>query len=234
MFLLCAVTPKGLPIQKEDFFMTETLSTDQKKDLAPSRSPLTRSYWKQAAAELKNPRMLVFAALMIAACIALAQVPSIRPFGPDGPRIGWGWIARSICGLVTGPVTALVFGAAEDTVSFFISNRGDPYFPGYMITTMIGTAIYALCLYRQRLTVVRVFMAKLLTNACNVVLGSLWSAILYEKGYIYYATKSLIKNLTLLPVQVIILCLVLAALMPIMSKMHIIPQKGDASKLKVI
>ena len=212
--------------------MKETLS--KKKSDEPSRSPLTRSYWSQAAAELKNPRMLVFAALMIAACVALAQVPSIRPFGPDGPRIGWGWIARSICGLVTGPITALVFGAAEDTVSFMLSNKGDPYFPGYMITTMIGTAIYALCLYRQRLTVVRVFLAKLLTNACNVVLGSLWSAILMDKGYLYYATKSLIKNVISLPVQVLILCLVLVALMPIMSKMHIIPQKGDECKLKFI
>lgn len=196
-------------------------------------SIFTHRYWRQAANELKKPKMMIFAALMIAACLALSNIPSIR-IGANGPRVTWGFLARSVCGMVTGPVTSLVFAVAEDTISFFLNSKGDPYFPGYVLTTMIGTMIYALCLYRRRLTVARIFLAKLLTNVLNVVLGSLWSAILYDQGYLYYAAKSLVKNVVMLPVQTLALCVLLAALAPIMSKMGIIPQKGEDVKLKLI
>ncbi|MEL4861386.1 folate family ECF transporter S component [Pseudoflavonifractor phocaeensis] len=184
-------------------------------------SPFSAGYWRAAAADFRKPRVLAFAALMIAACVALSYIPSI-PIGDGGVRVTWGFLARSLCGLVGGPVTALVFGFAEDTISFFIHPTG-AYFPGYALTTMLGTMIYALFLYRTKVTVVRIFWAKLCTNALNVVLGSLWSAILYSKGYLYYMTTSLVKNVVMLPVQTAMLCFLLAALLPILGRMGFVP-----------
>lgn len=177
-------------------------------------SPFTKEYWRAAGADFKKPRTLVFSALMIAVCVALTYVPSV-PI-TDKVRVTWGFLARSLCALVGGPVNALVFGAAEDTISFLIHPSG-PYFPGYMLTTMLGTFLYALFLYRTDVTPVRVFMAKLCTNALNVTLGALWSAILYGKGYLYYATTSLVKNVIMLPIQTVMLCALFAALMPILA-----------------
>lgn len=187
------------------------------------RTPFSTAYWRSALADFRQPRILAFAALMIAACVALSYIPAI-PIGDGGVRVTWGFLARSVCGIVGGPVTALVFGFAEDTVSFLIHPTG-AYFPGYALTTMLGTMIYALFLYRARPTVVRVFLAKLATNALNVVLGSVWSAVLYSKGYLYYMTTSLVKNVVMLPVQTAMLCFLLAALLPTLSRMGLVP--GD-------
>ncbi len=33
----------------------------------------------------------------------------------------------------------------------------------------------------------------------NVLLGSVWKAMLYGKGYLYYFTSGLVKNTTMLP-----------------------------------
>lgn len=175
--------------------------------------PFSRDYWRQAAADMKNPRILTFSALMIAACWALDLIPNVYI---GTAKISWGFLARSLCSMVGGPLNALVFGAAEDTISFLIHPSG-PYFPGYMLTTMLGTFLYALFLYRTDVTPVRVFMAKLCTNALNVTLGALWSAILYGKGYLYYATTSLVKNVIMLPIQTVMLCALFAALMPILA-----------------
>ena len=41
------------------------------------RTPFSADYWKTALADFKKLRILVFAAMMIAACSALAQIPSI-------------------------------------------------------------------------------------------------------------------------------------------------------------
>ncbi|MEA4953920.1 MAG: folate family ECF transporter S component [Pseudoflavonifractor sp.] len=187
------------------------------------RTPFSAAYWRSALTDFRRPRILAFAALMIAVCVALSYVPSI-PIGDGGVRVTWGFLARSVCGLVGGPVTALVFGFAEDTVSFLIHPTG-AYFPGYALTTMLGTMIYAVFLYRARPTVVRVFLAKLATNALNVVLGSVWSAVLYSKGYLYYMTTSLVKNVVMLPVQTAMLCFLLAGLLPALSRMGLVP--GD-------
>ncbi len=179
------------------------------------RHPFSKTYWRDALKDFRQLKVLVFSAVMIAVCIALSYVPSIR-IG-DQVRVTWGFLARATCSLVGGPVNGLVFGAAEDTISYLMNPTG-PYFPGYMLTTMLGNLIYALFLYRTKITVVRVFFAKLCTNALNVTLGALWSSILYGKAYVYYASASLIKNAVMLPIQTAMLCLLFAALLPALGK----------------
>lgn len=185
-------------------------------------SPFDPAYWRHALAELKNPRILTFSALMIAACWALSLIPSIHI---GTARVSWGFLARALCSMVGGPVNALVFGAAEDTITYLLHPTG-AYFPGYMLTTMLGNFTYALFLYRadyQRPSfALRVFFAKLLTNAQNVLLGSLWSSILYGEAYRYVMIERLVKNvITLLP-QTVILCLLFAALLPILRRARLI------------
>ena len=133
------------------------------------------------------------------------------------------------------PCHTLVFGFAEDTINFFIHPTG-PYFPGYALTTMLGTMIYALFLYRAKFTpvtlAVRVFLAKLFTNILNVTLGALWSAILYSKGYYYYMVKSFWKNLVMLPVQAVMLFFLIGALIPILGRIGLIPRSSFRLKSK--
>lgn len=195
-------------------------------------TPFCAAYWRQALADMKSPRVLTFSALMIAACWALGLVPSIQL--PMSVKVSWGFLARSLCSMVGGPLNALVFGAAEDTITYLLKPTG-PWFPGYMLTTMLGNFIYALFLYRARVTVTRVFLAKLLTNIQNVILGSLWSAILYGKGYIATATVSLWKNTVMLLPQALMLVILFTALMPILERSKLTPpQPGKALTIPLI
>lgn len=191
------------------------------------KTPFSRAYWHSAMMDFKRIRLMIFAALMIAACIALSYV---RPIYFDltdlySAKLTWGFLARSVCSMVCGPVMGLAFGFAEDTISFFVNPQG-PYFPGYALTTMLGNLIYALFLYRAKFGPVRVALAKFFTNLLNVFLGSLWSAILGGKGYWVYVTKNAITNAIKLPAQVVILCVLFAALTPILRRMGWIPAGG--------
>ena len=184
--------------------------------------PFSADYWRSAAAELRDLRKLAFAALMIALCMALSAVPAVTL--PYGGRVTWGFLARSLCGLVCGPLLGVLFGFAEDILSFFLTGGGGyPFFPGYTLTTMLGVFLYALFLYRADLTVRRVFLAKLLTNIENVVLGALWTAILHGKAYIATASASAIKNLVMLPVQTAVLCALFALLLPYLKQSGLVP-----------
>ena len=192
------------------------------------RTPFSRAYWRDAVSDSKKLRTLVFSALMIAACAALGRIPSIRV--TDGVRIGWGFLARATCALVGGPVNALIFGLAEDTISYILNPTG-PYFPGYALTTMLGTMVYALFLYRTKVTVWRIFLAKLCNNVLNVLLGSLWSAILYSKGYLYYVSTRIVTNSIMLPIQTVMLAALFAALIPALSHLDLLPGAANGLTL---
>lgn len=153
--------------------------------------PFTAGYWREALQSFRSVRTMIFSAVMIAVCIALShfQIPLTETLS-----LSVTFLARALCSLVCGPLAVLVFAVAEDTLSFFLSSGGYPYFPGYMLTTMLGCFTYALCFYRARISWWRIILAKVLTNIQNVLLGALWSSILYSKGYWYYLTTSAIKK----------------------------------------
>ena len=183
--------------------------------------PFSADYWRSAARELKDLRKLTFAALMIAMCVVLSRIPSVPLFG--GAKITWGFLARSVCALVCGPVLGLLFGFAEDILSFFLTGGGGyPFFPGYTLTTMLGVLTYALFFYRAKVTIGRVLLAKLLTNIQNVVLGALWMAILTGKAWYVTASASALKNLIMLPVQTLLLVVLFGALLPVLRRAGLI------------
>ena len=192
------------------------------------KTPFSAAYWRAAAGELKNYRTLVFSALMVAACIVLSHCKI--PLG-ENLSLSVTFLARALCALVCGPVTAVLFGAAEDTLSFFLSSGGYPYFPGYMLTTILGCVVYALFFYRAKITWRRIILAKIITNIQNVFLGSLWSAILYSKGYLDYMTTSAVKNALYLPLQILMLGFLFQALLPVLGKSGRLPQQLPDGRL---
>ena len=96
---------------------------------------------------------------------------------------------------------------------------------------MLGCVIYSLVLYRAKVTVRRVFLAKLVTNIQNVLLGALWSSILYGKAYLVLASSSAVKNVIMLPFQTLLLVILFAALLPVLKAMGLVPWKPEGGKL---
>jgi ECF transporter S component (folate family) len=190
------------------------------------KNPFSSAFWRDAGGEVRNLKKLTFAALMIALCIVLGNIPAVPLMGST--RLTWGFLARSICAAVCGPVLGLVFGFCEDLLSFFLSGGNfGTFFPGYTLTTMLGMLFYALFFYRAKITVGRIFLAKLVTNVQNVLLGALWSSILYGKAYLVLASGSAVKNLIMLPIQTVILVVLFTALLPVLRKMKLIPSQNE-------
>lgn len=181
------------------------------------KHPFSKAYWQDAVKDFKKLPTLAFSAVMIAACVVLSYLRSVPVV--NNISVSWGFLARALCAMVGGPVNALVFGFAEDTVSYFLNPQGG-YNPFYIFTTMLGVFTYSLFLYRTRVSVVRIFLAKLVTNLQNVFLGGLGTWLWYANGKGYWAivTGSAIKNAIMLPVQTIMLVVLFAALLPILGR----------------
>ena len=188
------------------------------------KTPFSRAYWSCAVRDFRKTRTLAFSALMVAACVALSYLDSMPVV--NNIKITWGFLARALCALVCGPVMGILFGAVEDTVSFMFHPTG-AYNPFYMFTTVVGVVTYALCLYRAKVTVWRIFLAKFLTNVQNVFLGALGTYLFYSgKGYWVLAAESAAKQIVMLPIQTVALTVLFAALLPVLHRMGFLPDQA--------
>lgn len=178
------------------------------------------SIWKTSLSHLHDIRYLSLIAVFIAMKIVVGLIRI--PVG-ENLRISITFIIVALEASITGPVCGMVSGAVTDTLSFIIFPDG-AYFPGYTLTAMAGELIYALFLYQKKITVTRIGAAKICNNyLVNVCMGSLWSSILYDKAFIYYASVSIVKNTILLPFEITILVVVFNLLIPSLVKRKLIP-----------
>lgn len=192
-------------------------------------SPLTPAYWADARAQLKNVRMLTLAGIITAASIVLESFP-IYLLGTS-LKIYFSFLVISLGCYVYGPAVGILVGFANDTLGFLISSFGEPYFPGYLITAMLSGLIYGTLLYRQRITVLRLVVVRLVINyGSNVLLGSAWKAMLYGKGYYYYFTTGLVKNTTMLPIEVLLMVLMFQLALPALARSGLLPKEVAVQK----
>ncbi len=175
----------------------------------------SKEYWQSSAEKLKSVRYLSIMGMMIALKICLSGV--YFPVG-ENLHISITFIIVAIEASILGPVSGMVSGAITDIVSFMIHPDG-PFFAGYVLTAMLGEFIYGLFFYQKKVSLKNIIPAKIVMNYfVNVLIGSLWSSMLYSKGYIYYMTKSTIKNTTMLPIEIAVLFIAFKMVSPILEK----------------
>ena len=185
-------------------------------------TPFSRDYWRACAGEFTSLRSLSVAALMIALHVVLGFINI--PVG-ESLRVKFVYLADMMCMLLCGPLVGIPAAIASDLLSFAVYPTG-AFFPGYTLSCVVEFLICGLILYRRPVTVLRLFLSRMLVNLIShVLLGSLWSAMLMGKAYLYYAGKSILKNLFLLPFEVMLLCLLLGLLLPILTQLRLIPHQ---------
>ena len=195
------------------------------KSTAVYSSPFAKGYWRDAAAELKDTRMLVITALMIALRVALK--PLAIPLGPQ-LSIQTAMLATALGAMIFGPVVAIPAAIISDTVGFMLYPTGD-YFLPFVLTEIASTMFYALMLYRAKVTPTRVMLARFcICFLVNVVLQQ----FIYAWWYVYIGNPEeakeailgimtlsrILKNVAMFPIESVVLTLFLKVLLPVTQR----------------
>ena len=183
------------------------------------RTPFSKEYWRLALGEFRNPRTLVFAALVLALRIA-AKPLSITIAGDLNEGIGF--IINAFGSMVYGPVVALLSGVLSDTLGFLVFPSG-VYFPLYMITEAAGSFVFALFLYRAEITIPRLILCRFcICFFVNVLLAypihTAYYSIMLGKAY-SIAWIRIAKNIVLFPIEAVLLAVIFRSLLPPFRKM---------------
>ena len=185
--------------------------------------PFSKAYWRDAAAELKSTKMLVITALLIALRVALK--PLAIPLGNPQLCIQTAMLATALGAMIFGPVMAIPAAIISDTIGFMIFPNGD-YFLPFVLTEIASTLVYALCLYRAKITTGRVILARfIICFFVNMILQTLIIAWQYTymgnpesaKNQILgiFTVSRLFKNLFFFPIESVVMTLFLRALVPV-------------------
>ena len=194
------------------------------------KTPFSKAYWRDAALELKDTKMLVFAALMIALRVALKLV--YIPLAPN-LKINTAFIANAMGAMVFGPVVGIVAAVASDVLGVLLS--GDTYFLPFVLTEIAGSLIFALFLYRVKLTPTRVMLSRFcICLFVNILLQTPLMMLYYQLmmgGKLYVLTvPHILKNLFMFPIESVVLTLFLSVVQPITYRMGLTYSPDHALK----
>lgn len=191
------------------------------------------AYWRDAAAELRDTRILVFAALMIALRVALKSLGI--PIAAD-LKINIAFFVNAFGAMVFGPVVAILAAAISDTLGCLLVPSGAYFFP-FIFIEIAGSLIFALFLYRARVTATRVILSRFCIDFfVNIVLNTpimwLYYKMVLGKSYVIFQLPRIIKNLALFPLESVLLVLFLTAMMPVGARFGLLYDKGENLRLR--
>ena len=109
--------------------------------------------------------------------------------------------------------------AAGDLIKYVLKPTG-PYVWGFTFNAALAGLIYGLFLYKGKVSVWRVVAAKGLVNVLvNGVLGTYWKTLLYGKAFMVTVVPSVVKNITMLPIECLILYVSLKAFQEVFRRL---------------
>lgn len=192
-------------------------------------TPFSRDYWRLAVREFSSLRVLLLAAILTAMRIGIKAFRV--PLGPD-LNLTFGFLVNAVGSMIYGPVVAIAASAVSDTVGAVLFPSGAYFFP-YIFTEIAGGLLFALFLYRARLSVLRVMLARFsVTVVCNLVLDRLFymwqNYLLTGKTLTFMTWPRLVKNIVTFPLQTVLLVLLLRSLVPVTTRMKLTHADADA------
>ena len=187
------------------------------------KSSLSPSFWKKAAGEIKSIKQIILSAIFVAITMAIARFFIPIPV-MGGQRIYFTFFVKALGTVIYGPIVGGIAAAVGDIIGAILFPTG-PFFIGYTISAFLGTFIYGLFFYRQKITIFKIFMAKFTINIfVNSFLGSLWIYLMNRESKLFWPLflARLPKNIILLPIEVLVMYLFFTMIIPIMKKMKVI------------
>ncbi len=202
----------------------------QTEQAPPEKVEKKVGYWRQAASVFQSSRMIAFAALICALRIA---VKAANILIAPGVKLTFDCYVNAIGALIYGPLMGLAVGAISDTVGYLLFPNGVYFFP-FIFVEMSSAFIFGLFFWRRKLNAGWAVFAKFCVNLfCNIILTSLVMklqyAIMYtDKVYYLFNAVRIVKNLVLFPLEGVLICLLLNAILPALRRLNVVESSRQA------
>ena len=192
------------------------------KSTALYKTPFSKAYWQDAAAELKSTKTLVIAALMIALRVATKGLA--LPIAPNLDLFNLASFINALSAMIIGPVVAIPAALLSDFLGVLIWDGLGTYFLPYALQEIASSLIWALLLYRAKATPWRVMLGRFaICIFVNVLLGTginmWWQMVYYGNSTVALTIPRIVKNTFMFPIESVVMTFFLGLMIPITNRM---------------
>ncbi|MDR0978640.1 MAG: folate family ECF transporter S component [Lachnospiraceae bacterium] len=167
-------------------------------------------------------KKIVLSAMFLAMLIVISRFLSINL---QLLTIGFAFVPIMLSALYLGPKYSAMIAALGDLMGALLFPFG-PYFPGFTISAGITGLIYGLFLYRKpekkmsnkKLILFLTISSAVVLGFSSVLLNSLFLHVLYGKAFVALLATRVVKDLVMLPIQVIVIFILHKLLHPVIKK----------------
>lgn len=164
--------------------------------------------------EISKTKKMILSALMITLSIVLTRFLSIKtPF----LAISFSFVPIMLAAIWLGPKHTCIIAGIADLIGAILFPFGE-FFIGFTISSILSGLIYGLILYKKdeelskKSLIIRLIISSLaVTILINTGLNTLWLVIMYDKAFIALLMARILKELIMVPIQVITMFLLVQA-----------------------
>ena len=164
---------------------------------------------------MSNVKKLITAAVLLALVIIMTRFLSIQtPF----LRIGFGFIPIILSAILLGPAWSTIIAGIADLIGVFLFPSG-AFFIGFTLSAFLTGLIYGLFLYKKdgifetKALLIHLILSSLIVLILiGGLLNSYWLSLMYDKGFMAIMPMRVVKELIMLPIQVIVIFLIKKAM----------------------
>ena len=156
-------------------------------------------------------RDISYLAILIALEIVAAEFLNIKIF-PKVLELSFGFVPLALCGMLFGPVPAMVVGVIADILGALLA--GSEFFLGFTLTALLEGLFYGMLLHKPAQTgkqslVFACAAQGLVSVICFAFCNTLWTYIMgYGRSWTYVTTR-VIVNAVAYPVYTAVLYLMM-------------------------
>ncbi len=170
---------------------------------------------------MSKTKKLILSALLLTLSIILSRFLSIKT---PLLAISFNFVPLMLAAFWLGPKYTVIISVLSDLIGAILFPFGE-YFVGFTVTAGILGLIFGLSLYKKgeeygnKELIVRLIIASVLGGILvNLLLNTLWLVIMYDKAFFAVLSTRIVKEVIMVPIQVIVMFALITALKPITKK----------------
>lgn len=178
-----------------------------------------KKYFLEPFSLLKKPRHMAKCAMILALSVLSSYIMSFYP--SNYIKISFSFLFIAIAGMKYGPLIAASVAAISDIICFIAHPTG-PYMPLLTLTTALGGLIVGLFLYKDKNSLLRIIISRLIIVVfISTLLDTYIISLLFDTMFTAFLISRMIKNIIAFPIEIILLFGILKAVKRIESKSNI-------------
>ena len=171
--------------------------------------------------KMSKTKKLILSALLLTLTIVLSRFLSIKT---PLLSINFSFVPLILAAIWLGPKYTVLISGLSDLIGAILFPFGE-FFIGFTFSTCLAGLIYGLVLYKKdeeltnkQLIIRLIISCALVTVLVNTVLNTLWLVIMYNKAFIVLFATRIVKEIVMLPIEVVTMFVLVNSLKPITKK----------------